>query len=555
MSAQLAAQDPGAGAAPDPRVTFSTRVKVRSVYPALDEISDLLNHAKRHLFVDRYVRGKSVAACKKEYLTRFGITARQFNAISRDLAGQVRASREAAGMGLRRLRRRIAHLDRRIRKRTERLLGERDPGKRLQGRFVLHQKKRHLGVLRARLSQARLELRRNVPPLCFGSRKAFVAQFHLRENGYASHGEWLEDWRLRRCSSFLCLGSGDEAGGNQTATLTPVGGREWRMRLRVPPALEHKYGRHVVFGVEFPYGHEELWRAWEAGLAITVRFVRKERKGEHVWYVHATTDRPVPERVTSRASGALGVDFNRGRVVASRVDRCGNPLWERHWVLDLEGKTRGQRAALLGEVVADIVELARREGVPVVIERLDFEGKKAQLREMGKGRARRASAFAYRLFHRLVRSGAARKGVEVIEVDPAYTTVIGLVKFAGGYRMSVHGAAAVAIARRGLGFGERLCARLHPGGLGGSALPLPVRNRGRHVLREWGRCARRLRAHRARGGRPCEGKPDEGATPIPGGTCVLRRAQGPPGDGPPSGSGEFPPAQRVGSAVRPASQS
>jgi IS605 OrfB family transposase len=204
------------------------------------------------------------------------------------------------------------------------------------------------------------------------------------------------------------------------------------MRLRVPPALEHKYGygRHVVFKIEFPYGHEELRRAWEAGLGITVRFVRKERKGEHVWYVHATTDRPVAERVTSRASGALGVDFNEDRVVASRVDRSGNPLWERHWALDLEGKTRGQRAALLGEAVADIVELARREGVPVVIERLDFEGKKARLRELGKGRARRVSAFAYRLFHRLVRSGAARKGVEVIEVDPAYTTVVGLVKFA-----------------------------------------------------------------------------------------------------------------------------
>ena len=63
-------------------------------------------------------------------------------------------------------------------------------------------------------------------------------------------------------------------------------------------------------------------------------------------------------------------------------------------MLDLERKTGEQRAPLLGESVADIVELGRREGVPVVIERLDFEGKKAQLREMGKGRARSASAFA-----------------------------------------------------------------------------------------------------------------------------------------------------------------
>ncbi len=45
-------------------------------------------------------------------------------------------------------------------------------------------------------------------------------------------------------------------------------------------------------------------------------------------------------------------------------------------------------------------------------------------------------------------------------VNPTFTTVIGYAKFGAGYGLSPHAAAAVAQARRALGFGERICARL-----------------------------------------------------------------------------------------------
>jgi hypothetical protein len=134
---QVTAQDPQPGSPPGARATFCTRIKDRSIYPALDEISEHLNHAQRHLFVDRYVHRKRLAACKKEYLVRFGITARQFNAIARDLRGKVRAAREACRTRIRRLRNRIAHLDGWVHRRTRRLRKEQDPKKRLKMRFAL----------------------------------------------------------------------------------------------------------------------------------------------------------------------------------------------------------------------------------------------------------------------------------------------------------------------------------------------------------------------------------------------------------------------------------
>lgn len=282
------------------------------------------------------------------------------------------------------------------------------------------------------------------------------------------------------------------------------------MRLRVPPALEGQYGRWILIrGVCFPYGQEAIDYALKAGQAIAVRFLRRSRKGRKpIWYVHATTERPPLTPITRRELGAIGVDFNSDPIAATRIDRHGNPTASRHFPVNLAGKTRHQRQAILGEAVADIVAWAKSERVPIVIEKLDFEKRKLRLRELPVEVRRTLSSLAYRKFHDLIVSRAAQEGVEVITVNPAYTTAIGFGKFAGGYNLSVHAAAAVAIARRGLGFGERLCSRLRPGRRNGSALPLPVRNRGRHVWSDWRRYSRRLRtAARAavRGRRPSEG--------------------------------------------------
>ena len=532
------------------KATFETRIEDESSYPALEAIAAHLGHVERHLFVDRYVRGRSLAELKREYIARFGITARQFNAVAGDLQNRVRASRNAAEQRIRRLRERISHLRRVIRKLHGRVAKEKNRDRRRRLQFLLHQKKRHLLNVEQRLHSLQKELVRPTPAVCFGSRRMFRKQFHLHANGYRHHDEWLADWRVARSSGFLCLGSKDEKGGNQTATLLPGG----VLRLRVPPALEGEYGRWILIPVCFPYGQDTIDRALLVGQPITLRFVRRKRKGKWVWYVQATTERPGKPILTRREFGALGVDYNPGIVAAGRIDRHGNPTATRHVVAETKGKSRAQREAILGDVVADIVAWAKGEGVPIVIEKLDFTRKKAALREMRPELARMLSRFDTRRFYDLLVSRAAREGVEVLEVDPAYTSVIGWVKFGSGYHLSVHAAAAVAIARRGLGFGEALSSR-EPGRREGSASPLPVRNRGEHVWSAWERVRRRLRACKARGRRPGGGR----MRGIPLSAAAPTRSRSEPGgkglprDGPPSGPGALTPAQTVGSAVRPAS--
>jgi hypothetical protein len=70
------------------------------------------------------------------------------------------------------------------------------------------------------------------------------------------------------------------------------------------------------------------------------------------------------------------------------------------------------------------------------------------------------SASAFSAFGQAIRAACFRAGVEVIAVNPAWTSVIGSVNYAARFGLSVHLAAAVAIARRGLSFRET------PGGVG-----------------------------------------------------------------------------------------
>jgi IS605 OrfB family transposase len=93
---------------------------------------------------------------------------------------------------------------------------------------------------------------------------------------------------------------------------------------------------------------------------------------------------------------------------------------------------------------------------PLVIERLDFSAKKATLKEQGVKYSRMLSSFAYSKFSELLSARAAKFGIEIIRVNPAYSSVIGLTKFMRMYGLSSDTAAALVLARRGLHKSERI---------------------------------------------------------------------------------------------------
>ena len=88
-----------------------------------------------------------------------------------------------------------------------------------------------------------------------------------------------------------------------------------------------------------------------------------------------------------------------------------------------------------------------------------------------------------------------REGVEVREVDPAYSSLMGRVLFMERYGLSVDQAAALVLARRSLGCSEGIPDHgLCPDGLGGHiAFRVPGRKRVKHIWTLWGAVSGQLK--------------------------------------------------------------
>jgi IS605 OrfB family transposase len=110
----------------------------------------------------------------------------------------------------------------------------------------------------------------------------------------------------------------------------------------------------------------------------------------------------------------------------------------------------------LSVALKQVVAWAKEVRKPIIAEELDFTKKKRALKQLGPVRAKLLSTLPYAKYRHLLDGKCFRAGVELIRIDPAYTSTIGIVKYAGKRGWSVHAAAAGVIARRGQKLSERL---------------------------------------------------------------------------------------------------
>ena len=248
---------------------------------------------------------------------------------------------------------------------------------------------------------------------------------------------------------------------------------------------------------------EKAARATDLGQAISYRF-KRDGKGWRVFVSTQMRDVPV---VTDRRRGAIGVDLNADHLAVAETDASGNCINAWRVPLVTYGKNTNQAEALIGDAVASVVQYAREVGKPIVIERLDFRQKKAVLEGQSRKYSRMLSSFSYGKIKAYFISRGYRQGVEVHQVNPAFSSVIGRVKFMERYGLTVHQAAALVLARRLLGCSERIPRRwVCPVGNGVQvAFTVPVRKRVKHVWTYWGAVSGQLRpalAAQHRLGRP-----------------------------------------------------
>ena len=515
--------------------TFQTRI--HGDQPALAAAADLFSSVARRVDA-ALARGEDARTVARTMWRPAGISAKNLDHILRQVQAKRRSVAELAKVQVEDLRTRIRTKERQIARKRILLMelprrihelqaasgGDARRAEKLLAHLPssLHQHARRLSRLKDMLAGAERRLER--PGICHGSRELFNKQFHLPENGYADHAAWLAEWRAARSSQFMVEGDAAYPSGSQFVRTTAREDGSFDLEVRLPPKLHHlgvrrwttAKGDHLAAvdmkGLRFAHGADEIRMALAEGRPLSWRFLRDGTS----WRAFVAVGQEVAERVgLDWSNGALGVDLNVDHVALCHVSYDGNPLEVWRIPLATYGLTDGRRLDVVRKACAEIRAIAERLGVPVVSERLDFRRKKAQLTsDDGSRRARQLSSFAYAGFHTALRSALVRAGVRHLRVNPAYTSLIGRVKFARPYGLSTHAAASLSIGRRAMGLSERPPGTVHADkegavaaalsvpldGGGHVTLPAAVRMRRgprgarRHVWSTWGRVAKDWKA-------------------------------------------------------------
>ena len=149
--------------------------------------------------------------------------------------------------------------------------------------------------------------------------------------------------------------------------------------------------------------------------------------------------------------GAVGIDINPSGVAVVEVDGEGNLMFQTF--LSQQRMQFASRDKRSSDVELMAIEVVRRaEGVhkPIVIEDLKFRKKQGS-----KKFNRMRHNFLFARITECVERRAVKMGVPVVKVNPAFTSDLGELKYQEMYSSNGHMAAALVIARRGLGITER----------------------------------------------------------------------------------------------------
>jgi IS605 OrfB family transposase len=468
-------------AAPPAGVRIRTRVHVTETEKAaLSTIGSFLGSVYRGELADRILCGvlDSTAQAQWRAERKRAITA---VASSRWAGAITRAVEDQYQLGMRGLAAQAADLRTAIEVLQARCAlrpGEREPvddsegGRRLRRRRGYRSagerfaKTRRLAGLRNRLARAECALAAGHPSITVGGKRLWRARNHLVAAGVT---QWQDQWDASRL--FLTAdGETGKPGGNETIRVDNDG----KLRIKVPAALADQLGSHLV--IEAPVRFTHRGQEWAARVRArrAVRYDLTFNPARDRWYLHASWTVPANPALPLdelRAGRVLGVDLNADHLACCVLDSAGNPIGEPTGIeVATTGLASSQRDGRVRAAITTLLDHAHNTGCgAVVVENLDFANARATGREtLGRGqrgkRLRRTIAgIPTRRFRARLTGMAARRGIAVIGVDPAYTSRWGAQHWSKPLQQQTsdptvvtgHHGAAVAIGRRGLGLAIR----------------------------------------------------------------------------------------------------
>jgi len=304
--------------------------------------------------------------------------------------------------------------------------------------------------------QSCIEREQNPKKLIFGSRKLFeqLKEKHLTGK---SREKLRQKWEERRYGVLYSRGEKSKE-GNLNLRLVNLN-NQWHLRINlgngeyvwanVIRSAKRKTDKWLDFISSI--GHAEKTGEW---FPYTVRL--KLRNGKI--YAQFSKEEKFPEVTITKDNGVIGIDINAYPFHLALVHTAKDGNMEKYERISLDQLLEGdseKRTYLSWQTAHQVVEIAKRERKAIVVENLE----KLPRGKRGDGLPKlrqKLQKWVYKGLLQKIEIVARRNGIQVIKVNPAYTSIIGKLKYAPLYNIDKDTAGAYVIARRGLGFKERL---------------------------------------------------------------------------------------------------
>lgn len=159
--------------------------------------------------------------------------------------------------------------------------------------------------------------------------------------------------------------------------------------------------------------------------------------------------------ITRNSYGVVGVDFNKGFVSVSEIDRYGNLI--NTFNIDYQYGKGNKTTSDFQYIATQLKEYCLNIGKDLVIEKLNFNKKKNNLiSKKGKKYNEMLSSLAYSKFDSIITSKCVKNRIFLHKVNPAWTSWIAKQKYCPKMKLNIHSGASYVIARRGMSLTDKI---------------------------------------------------------------------------------------------------
>ncbi|WP_042835519.1 IS200/IS605 family accessory protein TnpB-related protein [Thermoanaerobacter ethanolicus] len=322
----------------------------------------------------------------------------------------------------------------------------------LQGIFNLNSRYVDDAIMKARSTlESSKELGNNPKKVIFGGKDLFKKLQKRHING-KEYQKLKTKWQERRKGNLYSRGDKSKKGNLNTRIEVKENGTFLRINVG-----ERKYVyAKIQAGYKKNKRREELLQEIvESNIPYSVEL--KLKNGNI--YAYFAIEEEYPEIKITKEKGVIGIDVNAypDNISWAETDEKGNLISYRNMPMtELASGSKDKREYFRWQYAHEIVKIAKEKGKAIVIEGLDIKNKGKRGDFSGRKSRRIRHNFSYKSLLSKIKALAKREGIEVIEVNPSYTSIIGMLKYAPQYMITKDIAAAYVIARRGLSKEEKI---------------------------------------------------------------------------------------------------